>query len=131
MIGTSKGYFDSLGGDWDQFRESFFSEKVREKALELAAKDPELHRIGIRPRKRCGALGLHRIPSEEEAGHGEHRTTRFRAPASGRRNGGHRPCAAHRQSTYEHRVLAWNPDVGCEYCHKQHKTCFSFLTSLK
>jgi ubiquinone/menaquinone biosynthesis C-methylase UbiE len=36
MIGTSKGYFDALGGDWDRLREGFFSEKVREKAVEAA-----------------------------------------------------------------------------------------------
>jgi len=40
MIGASKSYFDALGGDWDQLRKGFFSEKVREKALELAAVEP-------------------------------------------------------------------------------------------
>jgi len=40
MIGTSKDYFDALGGDWDQLRESFFSERVRDKALEAAAVEP-------------------------------------------------------------------------------------------
>ena len=29
-----------MGGDWDRLRESLFSEKVREKALELAAVEP-------------------------------------------------------------------------------------------
>ena len=40
MIGTSKGYFDALGGGWDRLRAGFFSEKVREKALESAAVVP-------------------------------------------------------------------------------------------
>jgi ubiquinone/menaquinone biosynthesis C-methylase UbiE len=37
MIGTSKDYFDALGGGWDRLRAGFFSERVREKALESAA----------------------------------------------------------------------------------------------
>ncbi len=40
MIASSQGYFDALGGDWDRLRQGFFSQQVREKALELAGVEP-------------------------------------------------------------------------------------------
>jgi ubiquinone/menaquinone biosynthesis C-methylase UbiE len=40
MTDTSKAYFDAVGGDWDRLREGFFSERVRERALELARVEP-------------------------------------------------------------------------------------------
>lgn len=36
MAGSSKAYFDALGGDWDRLREELFPEAVRAKALEIA-----------------------------------------------------------------------------------------------
>lgn len=36
MAGSSKRYFDSIGADWDRLRESFYSERVRERALATA-----------------------------------------------------------------------------------------------
>lgn len=37
MSHASKNYFDALGGEWDGMREEFFSQAVRERALEAAA----------------------------------------------------------------------------------------------
>ena len=39
-MSESKAYFDSLGAGWDALQQSFFSERVRERALELAAVEP-------------------------------------------------------------------------------------------
>jgi len=36
VVGASRAYFDSLGSRWDRLREGFFSEVVREKALQSA-----------------------------------------------------------------------------------------------
>jgi ubiquinone/menaquinone biosynthesis C-methylase UbiE len=36
VAGSSKGYFDSIGAAWDRLRESFYSERVRERALAVA-----------------------------------------------------------------------------------------------
>jgi len=36
MAGSGKRYFDSIGADWDRLRESFYSERVRERALTAA-----------------------------------------------------------------------------------------------
>ncbi len=36
MISGSKPYFDALGDEWDGLRKGFFSESLREKALDLA-----------------------------------------------------------------------------------------------
>ena len=35
-MSTSKGYFDRIGADWDGMQESFFSERVRTRAFEVA-----------------------------------------------------------------------------------------------
>ena len=35
-MSTSKGYFDSIGADWDRMQESFFSERVRTRAFQVA-----------------------------------------------------------------------------------------------
>lgn len=37
---ASKGYFDALGGGWDRLRQGFFSQKVREKTLDLTGVEP-------------------------------------------------------------------------------------------
>jgi len=36
LTGSSKAYFDALGGEWDRLREGLFSESVRLKALRIA-----------------------------------------------------------------------------------------------
>lgn len=36
MAGSSKSYFDTIGADWDQLQESFYSDRVRERALSAA-----------------------------------------------------------------------------------------------
>ena len=36
MSGSSKGYFDALGAAWDGLQASFFSDRVRDRALETA-----------------------------------------------------------------------------------------------
>jgi ubiquinone/menaquinone biosynthesis C-methylase UbiE len=33
MAGSSKQYFDTIGSDWDRLQESFYSDRVRERAL--------------------------------------------------------------------------------------------------
>jgi ubiquinone/menaquinone biosynthesis C-methylase UbiE len=33
MAGSSKHYFDTIGADWDRLQESFYSDRVRERAL--------------------------------------------------------------------------------------------------
>ena len=37
---SSKQFFDEVAGDWDEMRESFFSERVREKAFAVACVQP-------------------------------------------------------------------------------------------
>ena len=37
MTASSKGYFESIGADWDELRAGFFSERVREVALSAAS----------------------------------------------------------------------------------------------
>lgn len=35
-MSTGKSYFDAIGADWDRMRASFFSERIRERAFEIA-----------------------------------------------------------------------------------------------
>jgi len=39
-MSTSKNYFDAIGGDWDDLQQSFFSERVRIRAFQVAAIEP-------------------------------------------------------------------------------------------
>ena len=40
VMASSKGYFDEVAGQWDEMRQSFFSDAVREKALSVADVEP-------------------------------------------------------------------------------------------
>jgi ubiquinone/menaquinone biosynthesis C-methylase UbiE len=40
MANHSKAYFDEIGSGWDRMQESFFSERVRDRAFDVAAIEP-------------------------------------------------------------------------------------------
>ena len=39
-MNTSKEYFDTIGAGWDRLQQSFFSDRVRERAFQVAAIEP-------------------------------------------------------------------------------------------
>lgn len=46
-MNTSKEYFDTIGADWDRMQETFFSERVRVRAFQVAVIEPDRAAVDV------------------------------------------------------------------------------------